>query len=55
MDVRKEAQRVVVKTEEEMMTQLKLLLNNGYVVGINKIDNLLGNTYYQLIYAKGAD
>ena len=55
MDVRKDAQRVVVKTEEEMMTQLKLLLDNGYVVGIQKIDNLLGNTYYQFIYAKGVE
>ena len=55
MDVREDAQRVVVKTEEEMITQLKLLLNNGYVVGVQKIDNLLGNTYYQFIYAKGAE
>ena len=47
-------QELILKTEDEMIAQLKLLLNNDYVVGINKIDNLLGNTYYQLIYAKGA-
>ena len=48
-------QELILKTEDEMIAQLKLLLNNGYVVGINKTDNLLGNTYYQLIYAKGVE
>ena len=48
-------QRLHFKTEEEMITQLKLLLNNNYNVAICKHDNLLGNVYYELIYTKGTD
>lgn len=50
-----DAQKIIVKTEDEMIAQLKLLLSNGYVVGIDKIDNLLGNVYYKLLYTKGVD
>lgn len=49
------AQQIIVKTEDEMIAQLKLLLNNGYVVGVDKMDNLLGNAYYKLLYTKGVD
>ena len=49
------AQQIIVKTEDEMIAQLKLLLNNGYVIGIDKIDNLLGNAYYKILYAKGVN
>lgn len=48
--------KITVKTEEEMITQLKLLLDNGYYVAVHKNDNLLGCVDYQLMYAKkGAD
>lgn len=46
------AQSIILKTEDEMMAQLTLLLNNGYVVGVDKIDNLLGNVCYKLLYQK---
>ena len=49
------AQSIIIKTEDEMLTQMKILLNNGYVVGVHKIDNLLGNVCYKLMYTKGAD
>lgn len=49
------AQQIIVKTEDEMIAQLKLLLNNGYVIGIDKMDNLLGNVYYKILYAKGVN
>lgn len=45
-------QKVNVKTEEEMVTQLKLLLDNGYNVAICKHDNLLGCVSYELVYEK---
>ena len=49
-----EKQKIEVKTEEEMITQLKLLLNNGYVVAINRDVNVLNlaedNITYTLIY-----
>ena len=44
--------KITVKTEEEMLAQAKLLLNNGYTVGIDKNDNLLGCVSYTLIYTK---
>ena len=44
--------KITVKTEEEMITQVKLLLSNGYTVGIDKNDNLLGCVSYTLIYTK---
>lgn len=44
--------KITVKTEEEMITQMKLLLSNGYTVGIDKNDNLLGCVDYTLIYTK---
>ena len=43
---------VNVKTEEEMITQLKLLLDNGYNVAICKHDNFIGSVSYGLIYEK---
>lgn len=45
-------QTVEIKTEEEMVTQLKLLLDNGYDVAISKNDNLLGCVSYSLAYKK---
>lgn len=45
-----DTQTVRVKTEEEMVAQLKLLLDNGYTVAICKNDNLLGCVNYSLAY-----
>lgn len=49
-----EKQKIKVKTENEMITQLKLLLNNGYAVAVNRNVNVLNlaedNTTYTLIY-----
>ena len=45
-------QTIEVKTEEEMITQLKLLLANNYNVAICKHDNLLGCISYELVYEK---
>ena len=45
-------QTIEIKTEEEMVTQLKLLLDNGYDVAIFKNDNLLGCVSYSLVYKK---
>lgn len=43
-------QNVNVKTEEEMVAQLKLLLDNGYNVAICKNDTLLGCVNYSFVY-----
>ena len=49
-----EKQKIEVKTEEEMITQLKLLLNNGYAVAVNRNVNVLNlkedNATYTLVY-----
>ena len=49
-----EKQKIKVKTEDEMITQLKLLLNNGYAVAVNRNINVLNlaedNATYTLIY-----
>ena len=45
-------QKIEVKTEEEVITQLKLLLANDYQVAIQKNDNLLGCVSYTMIYEK---
>ena len=45
-------QRLEVKTEEEVITQLKLLLENNYNVAIQKNDNLLGCVSYTIVYEK---
>lgn len=45
-------QRIEVKTEEEVVTQLKLLLANNYQVAIQKNDNLLGCVSYTMVYEK---
>lgn len=58
-----EKQKIKVKTEDEMITQLKLLLNNGYAVAVNRNVNVLNmaedNTTYTIIYCtqkeRGAD
>ena len=47
-----EVQTVDVKTEAEMVTQLKVLLDNGYDVAVCKNDNLLGCVNYSLVYRK---
>lgn len=45
-------QIIYVETEDEMLTQLKILLNNNYDVAIRKNDNLLGYVNYMLAYTK---
>lgn len=49
-----EKQKIKVKTEDEMITQLKLLLNNGYAVAVNRNINVLNlaedNITYTLMY-----
>lgn len=45
-------QRMELKTEEEVITQLKLLLENNYNVAIQKNDNLLGCVSYTFVYEK---
>lgn len=45
-------QRIEVKTEAEVVTQLKVLLENNYKVGIQKNDNLLGCVSYTIVYEK---
>lgn len=45
-------QEINVKTEEEVITQLKLLLENNYAVAIRKNDNLLGCVSYTIAYTK---
>lgn len=49
-----EKQKIKVKTEDEMVTQLKLLLNNGYAVAVNRNVNVLNmaedNTTYTMLY-----
>ena len=47
-----ERQKIDVKTEEEVITQLKLLLANNYQVAIQKNDNLLGCVSYTMVYEK---
>ena len=44
--------KIKVKTEEEVITQLKLLLENDYNVAIQKNDNLLGCVSYTIVYQK---
>lgn len=48
----KDRQKITVKTEDEVITQLKLLLENGYDVAIQKNDNLLGCISYTMVYQK---
>ena len=48
----RDRQKIEVKTEEEVITQLKLLLKNNYNVAIQKNDNLLGCVSYTIIYEK---
>lgn len=48
----KDRQKITVKTEDEVITQLKLLLENGYNVAIQKNDNLLGCISYTMVYEK---
>lgn len=43
-----------VKTMEEVKAQMKLLLENGYQLAIQKNDNLLGCVSYTIIYEKQA-
>ena len=44
-------QSLTVKTYEEMTEQVKLLLSNGYDVGIHKELDLLGNvSSYRVAY-----
>lgn len=49
-----EKQKIEVNTENEMITQLKLLLNNGYSVAVNRNVNVLNlkedNATYTLVY-----
>ena len=51
-----EKHKIKVKTEDEMITQLKLLLNNGYAVAVNRNVNVLSleedNTTYTVVYCK---
>ena len=42
-----------VKTEEEMITQLKLLLNNGYNVAVSKNVNILNLAEDNVTYTIG--
>lgn len=48
---------IVVKTEEEMLSQLKILLNNGYSVAVCKDNNMeLPDTQeYTIAYTKKED
>lgn len=48
----KERQKIDVKTIDEVITQLKLLLDNNYNVAIQKNDNLLGCVSYTMVYEK---
>lgn len=49
-----EKHKIKVKTEDEMITQLKLLLNNGYAVAVNRNVNVLNleedNATYTMLY-----
>lgn len=42
-----------VKTEEEMLTQLKLLLNNGYNVAVSRNVNILNLNENNVSYTIG--
>ena len=42
-----------VKTEEEMITQLKILLNNGYNVAVSKNVNILNLAEDNVTYTIG--
>ena len=48
----KDRHRLEVKTVDEVITQLKLLLDNNYNVAIQKNDNLLGCISYTVVYEK---
>lgn len=49
-----EKQKIEVHNENEMITQLKLLLNNGYAVAVSRNVNVLNlkedNATYTLVY-----
>jgi hypothetical protein len=48
--------KIKVKTEDEMIAQLKLLLNNGYSVAVNRDVNNLNleedDVLYTLVYCE---
>lgn len=49
-----EKQTIIVKTEDEMFPQIKILLNNGYVVAVCKDDNMTlpDTNEYTIAYTK---
>lgn len=49
-----EKQTIIVKTEDEMFSQIKILLKNGYAVAVCKDDNMtLSDTdEYTIAYTK---
>jgi hypothetical protein len=44
--------RIELKTRDDVITQLNMLLDNNYNVAIQKNDNLLGCVTYTVIYEK---
>ncbi len=45
-------QTINISTKEEMISQLKLLLQNGYDVGVRKETCMYGNAEYFIVYRK---
>lgn len=45
-------QTIDISTEEEMISQIKLLMQNGYDVGVHKDIDVFGNVEYLVAYQK---
>ncbi len=45
-------QTINISNEEEMISQVKLLLQNGYDVGVHKETRIYGDTEYIVAYRK---